>query len=88
MNDIQAKTKKLYNCIADVMRTIFYILLLIFIAPITIGNQDGLFWEVASFYIFGMAILLFITRKVLKWIYFFGEGRQNLEPWKNQNING
>lgn len=65
---ITAKTKKAFNFIVDILRTIFYILSLIFVQPFVFDNGNTVLFF--SFWTFVVATLLFLVRKIMKWAYF------------------
>ncbi len=82
---ITAKTKKAFNFIVDILRTIFYILSLIFVQPFVFDNGNTVLFF--SFWTFVVATLLFLVRKIMKWAYFLFDkkGRQILGPWQSKD---
>jgi hypothetical protein len=66
-----ARTKRGFDCLNDILRTIFYILALVLIGPYIFSkeNDDILF---TSFWLFLISVVLFAVRKIIKWHYFLG----------------
>jgi hypothetical protein len=85
-NKIAPTTKKTLNFIVDIVRTILYVLSLVFVQPFVYDNSEALL--MVSFWIFAIAIALFLGRKVAKWAYYLFDkkGKLVLDPWFNSDI--
>jgi hypothetical protein len=68
-NKIKPATKKKMNAVVDIIRTILYILNVVFIQRFVYDTDNNmLHW---AFWLFSINIPLFIWRKITKWKYYF-----------------
>jgi hypothetical protein len=85
-NKVSPSAKKILNFIVDILRTVLYVLSLVFVQPFVYDNSET--FLTASFWIFVIATVLFFGRKVVKWAYFLVDkkGKLVLDPWFNSDV--
>lgn len=59
-----------------------------FLGPFAFGNVDSSI-IIASFWIYLVALVLFIFRKTVKWLYYLKdeEGSKIVKPWEDKGPN-
>ena len=84
-NKIKPATKKVFNFIADILKTAFYVTALFFVEPFVFdARSDFLLYR--AFWVFTIALVFFVLREFIKWYYYLGDGKNNLGPWESKNI--